>query len=127
MGLGRRRRAKSFRYLHLQDGYFSLGADKKPDVGAGRTLPFTLGHEIAGVIERVGSDADPAIVGHRVAVYPWIGCRTCAACRGGEENCAETIAISVSPSMAASPFTFWFRISVICSTTRRCRRISPDP
>ena len=72
--------------LHLQDGYFSLGADKKLDVRAGRTLPFTLGHEIAGVIERVGSDADPAIVGRRVAVYPWIGCGTCAACRGGEEN-----------------------------------------
>ena len=72
--------------LHLQDGYFSLGADKKLDVSAGRTLPFTLGHEIAGVIERIGSDADPAIVGHRVAVYPWIGCGTCAACRGGEEN-----------------------------------------
>jgi alcohol dehydrogenase len=72
--------------LHLQDGYFSLGADKKLDVSAGRTLPFTLGHEIAGVIERVGGDTDPAIVGRRVAVYPWIGCGTCAACRGGEEN-----------------------------------------
>ena len=27
-----------------------------------------------------------AAVGHRVAVYPWIGCGTCAACRAGEEN-----------------------------------------
>ena len=35
--------------LHLQDGYFSLGGDKKLDVSTGRTLPFTLGHEIAGV------------------------------------------------------------------------------
>ena len=25
-------------------------------------------------------------VGRRVAVYPWIGCGTCAACRAGEEN-----------------------------------------
>ena len=32
--------------LHLQDGYFSVGADKRLDVSAGRTLPFTLGHEI---------------------------------------------------------------------------------
>jgi Alcohol dehydrogenase GroES-like domain len=48
--------------------------------------PRCLGHEIAGVIERVGSDADPAIVGRRVAVYPWIGCGTCVACRGGEEK-----------------------------------------
>ena len=25
-------------------------------------------------------------IGDRVAVYPWIGCGTCAACRAGEEN-----------------------------------------
>ena len=35
--------------LHMQDGYFLLGEDKKLDVRAGRALPFTLGHEIAGV------------------------------------------------------------------------------
>src|SRR6202035_5832372 len=45
--------------LHLQDGYFSLGGDKKLDVSAGRALPFTLGHEIAGVIESTGDAADP--------------------------------------------------------------------
>ncbi len=72
--------------LHLQDGYFSLGGDKKLDVSAGRALPFTLGHEIAGVIESTGDAADPAIVGRHVAVYPWIGCGTCPACLGGEEN-----------------------------------------
>src|SRR6516164_11104311 len=80
--------------LHLQDGYFSLGADKKLDVRAGRTLPFTLGHEIAGVIERVGSDADPAIAGRRVAVYPWIGCGSCAPAAAERRICAETIVIS---------------------------------
>jgi D-arabinose 1-dehydrogenase-like Zn-dependent alcohol dehydrogenase len=72
--------------LHLQDGYFALGADKRLDITKDRTLPFTLGHEIAGVIESAGEDAEGAIVGKRVAVYPWIGCGTCAACRAGEEN-----------------------------------------
>src|SRR6202047_2267437 len=72
--------------LHLQDGYFALGNDKRLDVTAGRKLPFTLGHEIAGVIESAGEAADPEIIGRRVAVYPWIGCGTCAACRAGEEN-----------------------------------------
>ncbi len=76
--------------LHLQDGYFALGGDKRLDVTQGRTLPFTLGHEIAGVVEAVGEAAGGAIVGDRVAVYPWIGCGTCAACRAGEENlCAN--------------------------------------
>ena len=72
--------------VHLQDGYFSLGGDKKLDVSAGRALPFTLGHEIAGVVESAGDEAPEAKIGRRVAVYPWIGCGVCAACRGGEEN-----------------------------------------
>jgi alcohol dehydrogenase len=76
--------------LHLQDGYFSLGGDKRLDVTAGRTLPFTLGHEIAGVIEAAGEGANQASIGSRVAVYPWIGCGACPACLGGEENlCAS--------------------------------------
>ncbi|HUD88006.1 MAG TPA: alcohol dehydrogenase catalytic domain-containing protein [Xanthobacteraceae bacterium] len=72
--------------LHLQDGYFALGGDKRLDITKDRPLPFTLGHEIAGVIESAGADADGATIGRRVAVYPWIGCGTCAACRAGEEN-----------------------------------------
>jgi len=71
--------------LHMQDGYFLLGDGKKLDVRAGRTLPFTLGHEISGMIESVGSDAD-AKSGTNVAVYPWIGCGQCPACKVGDEN-----------------------------------------
>jgi len=69
----------------MQDGYFLLGDGKKLDVRAGRTLPFTLGHEISGMIESVGSDAD-AKSGTNVAVYPWIGCGQCPACKVGDEN-----------------------------------------
>jgi propanol-preferring alcohol dehydrogenase len=71
--------------LHVQDGYFKLGGDKKLDISAGRALPFTLGHEIAGVVEEAGPDAAIAR-GRRVAVFPWIGCGACPACRHGEEN-----------------------------------------
>ena len=75
--------------LHMQDGYFRLAGDKKLDITSGRALPFTLGHEIAGVIESSGPDvmADAnAAPGRKVAVYPWIGCGACPACRHGEEN-----------------------------------------
>jgi Alcohol dehydrogenase GroES-like domain len=76
--------------LHVQDGYFKLGGDKKLDISAGRTLPFTLGHEIAGVVEEAGPDAAIAR-GRRVAVFPWIGCGACPAYRRGEENlCAAS-------------------------------------
>jgi alcohol dehydrogenase len=77
--------------LHIQDGYFDLGGGKQLDIGKDRTLPFTLGHEIAGTIEALGETASGAAdgvvaAGHRVAVYPWIGCGKCAACRADNEN-----------------------------------------
>jgi len=73
----------------MQDGYFKLAGDKRLDIASGRALPFTLGHEIAGVIESAGPDVQAdanAVSGRKVAVYPWIGCAACPACRHGEEN-----------------------------------------
>lgn len=90
--------------LHIQDGYFLLGADKKLDVQAGRTLPFTLGHEIAGVIEAKGTGAHGVAVGDMVAVYPWIGCGNCAACGRGDENictAARHLGINVDGGFAS--------------------------
>lgn len=72
--------------LHLQDGYFALGGDRRLDITKDRTLPFTLGHEIAGVVEAAGENVEGAVVGRQVAIYSWIGCGQCAACRAGEEN-----------------------------------------
>jgi alcohol dehydrogenase, propanol-preferring len=72
--------------LHVQDGYFALGGDRRLDISKDRALPFTLGHEIAGVIEAAGENADGVVLGRQVAVYPWIGCNACPACRVGEEN-----------------------------------------
>jgi alcohol dehydrogenase, propanol-preferring len=76
--------------LHVQDGYFVLGGDKRLDITKDRALPFTLGHEIAGIIEAAGEDAEGVVAGREVAVYPWIGCGTCPACRTGEENMCAT-------------------------------------
>jgi len=90
--------------LHLQDGYFALGADKRLDITKDRPLPFTLGHEIAGVIEGAGEDAEGVAVGKPVAVYPWIGCGACAACKAGEENLCSNhrhVGISVDGGFAS--------------------------
>jgi alcohol dehydrogenase len=38
------------------------------------------------VIDEAGPQAEGATPGRQVAVYPWIGCGTCPACRAGEEN-----------------------------------------
>src|SRR4051812_34370241 len=58
--------------LHLEDGYFKMSEDKILDVTGTRQLPFALGHEIAGVIERDGPGPTDAKAGRAVAVFPWI-------------------------------------------------------
>jgi propanol-preferring alcohol dehydrogenase len=59
-------------------------ASKKPF-----KIPFTLGHENAGWVEKLGSGATGFAVGNPVIVYgPW-GCGICANCRVGMENYCE--------------------------------------
>ena len=72
--------------VHIWDGYFDLGGGQKVTLEQrGVKLPFTMGHEIAGQVVAVGPEARGVEVGKRYAVYPWIGCGTCAVCRKGEE------------------------------------------
>src|SRR4030088_290492 len=83
--------------LHIQDGYADLGGGKKLDTTRGMTLPFTLGHEIAGIVEEVGADVAKDIIGSRKAVFPWIGCGQCRDCQHGDENlCARPRFLGVS-------------------------------
>ena len=83
--------------LHIQDGYADLGGGKKLDTTRGMTLPFTLGHEIAGVVDEVGPDADKGLIGSRKAVFPWIGCGKCRDCLSGDENlCVRNRYLGVS-------------------------------
>lgn len=53
-------------------------------------LPFTLGHENAGWVEKLGPGVSGFVPGDPVIVYgPW-GCGRCALCRVGMENYCET-------------------------------------
>ena len=65
--------------LHVLDG----------DLGE-PSLPLVLGHEIVGVIERVGSDVVGLAPGQRVGV-PWLGstCGQCSYCRTDQENLCD--------------------------------------
>ena len=83
--------------LHIQDGYADLGGGKRLDTTRGMTLPFTLGHEIAGVVEEVGAEAAKDLIGTSKAVFPWIGCGQCRDCRNGDENlCLKNRFLGVS-------------------------------
>ncbi len=48
--------------------------------------PTILGHEYAGIVEFVGDQADPKLLGKRVAVEPGIPCLQCEWCNTGHYN-----------------------------------------
>jgi alcohol dehydrogenase len=83
--------------LHIQDGYADLGGGKRLDTTRGMVLPFTLGHEIAGIVDEVGSEVSNELIGKKKAVFPWIGCGQCRECANGDENlCAKQRFLGVS-------------------------------
>ena len=55
----------------------------------GVKYPLTPGHEIAGVIDSLGEQAEGFSKNEKVLVYPWIGEGLCPACRIGEENLCD--------------------------------------
>lgn len=82
--------------LHLRDGYFDLGDGQTIDLSKGRTLPLTLGHEIAGEVVAVGTSVSSELIGQKRVIYPWIGCGTCFLCSNGNEHlCGRPEALGV--------------------------------
>jgi propanol-preferring alcohol dehydrogenase len=57
---------------------------------AGGKLPIILGHQIVGVVIRVGEGVRSFALGDRVGI-PWLSatCGTCAFCRSGRENLCD--------------------------------------
>jgi propanol-preferring alcohol dehydrogenase len=49
-------------------------------------FPMTLGHEVAGVISRVGSHVDPARLGERVCLHYQTACTACRRCATGYDQ-----------------------------------------
>jgi L-iditol 2-dehydrogenase len=54
-------------------------------------FPFTIGHETAGVVERVGKAVRRVKPGDRIAVDPTHFCGTCDQCRAGRENTCRAL------------------------------------
>jgi alcohol dehydrogenase, propanol-preferring len=73
--------------LHLWEGGYDLGSAGRLSVAdRGVSLPFTMGHEVAGEVVSLGPQAGGAEVGGKYLVFPWIGCGECATCRSGDEH-----------------------------------------
>lgn len=54
-------------------------------------VPLVLGHEVAGVIEKTGSEVTKFAVGDRVAVTHHVPCFSCHYCETGHETVCETL------------------------------------
>jgi propanol-preferring alcohol dehydrogenase len=77
--------------IHLWEGGYE-GAEgqflKTTDRGV--EYPLTPGHEIAGIVEVLGDEAQGRFrKNENVLVYPWVGEGLCPACRAGEENLCD--------------------------------------
>jgi len=70
--------------LHIHDGHFNLGGDAKQPVNV--QFPCVLGHEIEGEVVALGEGVNGPAPGTRVAVFPWIGCGQCPACKRGDQH-----------------------------------------
>jgi alcohol dehydrogenase, propanol-preferring len=55
----------------------------------GVNYPLTPGHEVAGIVDSIGEQAEGFNKNDKVLVYPWIGEGLCPACRIGEENLCD--------------------------------------
>ena len=78
--------------IHLVSGAYDLGEGRKLSAtGGGTLLPLTPGHEIAGTLEELGTEASATGFrkGDQVVVYPWVGCGACRKCLAGRENMCE--------------------------------------
>ena len=63
----------------------------KGDFHPRTVLPFTPGHEFAGVIEKVGEKVDGFLEGDHVAVDPIIWCGECDACKNNHFPACERL------------------------------------
>lgn len=54
-------------------------------------LPYAPGHEVVGVVERLGPDVGGVAAGDRVVVEPTLPCWGCKPCRTGRENLCENL------------------------------------
>ena len=55
-----------------------------------KPLPLTLGHEVAGVVEKTGADVQGFTAGDRVCVHYLVTCGQCIFCEAGTEQFCPT-------------------------------------
>ncbi|MCU6707770.1 zinc-binding alcohol dehydrogenase family protein [Paenibacillus sp. J5C_2022] len=55
--------------------------------------PRILGHELSGIIERIGGNDAGLREGDQVTIIPYLHCGECIACRNGKTNCCVSMRV----------------------------------
>ncbi|QHW33987.1 zinc-binding alcohol dehydrogenase family protein [Paenibacillus rhizovicinus] len=55
--------------------------------------PRILGHELSGIIERIGDNEAGLQIGDQVSIIPYLHCGACIACRKGKTNCCASMRV----------------------------------
>ena len=84
-------------------------------------LPLTLGHEIAGVVERVGAGVTALHEGDRVCLHYLVTCGECVHCLAGRESFCVRGAMLGHPWTVASPRPSRSRPGTRCACPRASR------
>ena len=57
------------------------------------SYPVTQGHEVSGVIEKLGKGVEGLKVGQKVTIQPQVVCGECWPCRNGKYNLCESLKV----------------------------------
>jgi 2-desacetyl-2-hydroxyethyl bacteriochlorophyllide A dehydrogenase len=55
--------------------------------------PRVLGHELSGVVEKIGANVTSASVGDHISVIPYMHCGECLSCENGKTNCCTNMKV----------------------------------
>ena len=103
-----------------------LFLDAEPD-RFGYTLPFTLGHEIAGWVDEVGAGVSGLADGDAVVVSSHFACGACRYCRAGYDNyCTRsTWGLGFGRDGGLANYVLTHRRSIVGPTTLDPRHAGP--
>lgn len=76
--------------------------------------PMVLGHEAAGVVDRLGPGVNHLQVGDRVAIEPGVPCRMCSYCKSGRYNLCGDMQFCATPPVHGNLTRYYVHAADFC-------------